>query len=80
MMGRYPHFSGKPKLEDKEVCEKMLSFFDLGSMADRDYLTLSGGEKQRVQFARVMAQIDVLSTQTRPKYLFLDEPLTFLDI
>ncbi len=48
-------------------------------MADRDYLTLSGGEKQRVHFARVLAQI-WHPARGKSRYLFLDEPLTFLDI
>jgi iron complex transport system ATP-binding protein len=56
-----------------------MRFFDVTDMADRSYGTLSGGEKQRVQFARVLAQIwRPLDGLTR--ILFLDEPLTFLDI
>ena len=56
-----------------------MRFFDVMEMADRSYGTLSGGEKQRVQFARVLAQIwRPLNGATR--ILFLDEPLTFLDI
>ena len=52
---------------------------NLQSFRERNYLTLSGGEKQRVQFARVLAQIwERPATGTR--YLFLDEPLTSLDI
>lgn len=56
-----------------------MSFFDVSAMADRSYGTLSGGERQRVQFARVLAQIwRPIDGLTR--YLFLDEPLTFLDM
>jgi iron complex transport system ATP-binding protein len=40
---------------------------------------LSGGEKQRVHFARVLAQV-WFSAPGKSRYLFLDEPLTFLDI
>jgi iron complex transport system ATP-binding protein len=40
---------------------------------------LSGGEKQRVQYARVLAQIWE-PPATGYRYLFLDEPLTSLDI
>lgn len=79
LMGRYPHFGARPGHGDLQVCEEVMRFFDVDCMADRSYGTLSGGEKQRVQFARVLAQI------WRPldgsaRYLFLDEPLTFLDI
>jgi len=79
MMGRYPHFGARPGSGDMHVCEEVMRFFDVADMADRSYGTLSGGEKQRVQFARVLAQIwQPLDGATR--YLFLDEPLTFLDI
>ncbi len=44
-----------------------------------DYLTLSGGEKQRVHFARVVAQI-WYPIKESCRYLVLDEPLTFLDV
>lgn len=78
MMGRYPHFTGKPHAKDYKACEEAIDFFEIGDMKERDYATLSGGEKQRVQFAKVMAQIWFKQEQQR--YLFLDEPLTFLDI
>jgi iron complex transport system ATP-binding protein len=79
LMGRYPHFTARPGAGDLEISEEVMRFFDVTEMADRSYGTLSGGEKQRVQFARVLAQIwRPLEGSTR--YLFLDEPLTFLDI
>ncbi|MDE3154649.1 MAG: heme ABC transporter ATP-binding protein [Acidobacteriota bacterium] len=79
MMGRYPHFRGRPGRADEEICDEVMAYFDVQDMRDRSYVTLSGGEKQRVNFARVLAQV------WRPlpgacRYLFLDEPLTFLDI
>jgi iron complex transport system ATP-binding protein len=40
-------------------------------MSDRDFLTLSGGEQQRVHFARVLAQI-WLPVPGPGRYLFLD--------
>lgn len=79
LMGRYPHFTARPGASDLHVCEEVMQFFDVTGMAGRSYGTLSGGEKQRVQFARVLAQIwRPLDGATR--ILFLDEPLTFLDI
>jgi len=79
LMGRYPHFTARPGASDLHVCEEVMRYFDVAEMADRSYGTLSGGEKQRVQFARVLAQIwRPLEGATR--VLFLDEPLTFLDI
>jgi iron complex transport system ATP-binding protein len=79
MMGRYPHFSGRPGHQDREVVAEVMRYCDVTGLADRSYPTLSGGEKQRVNFARVLAQV----WRPRPaggRYLFLDEPLTFLDI
>jgi iron complex transport system ATP-binding protein len=79
MMGRYPHFSGRPTARDRAVMAEVMRYCDVEDLAERSYPTLSGGEKQRVNFARVLAQV----WQPRPdggRYLFLDEPLTFLDI
>jgi iron complex transport system ATP-binding protein len=79
MMGRYPHFRGSPGAIDERVVDEVMQFFDVTGMADRSYGTLSGGERQRVNFARVLAQVwQPLDNSSR--YLFLDEPLTFLDI
>ena len=79
MMGRYPHFRGRPGAIDEEICDQVMRYFDVTEFAERSYGTLSGGERQRVNFARVLAQIwRPLAGSSR--YLFLDEPLTFLDI
>lgn len=79
MMGRYPHFGSKPGPRDKEACEKALRFFDALEFSSRDYLTLSGGEKQRVNFARVLAQL-WYERSDGFSCLMLDEPLASLDI
>jgi iron complex transport system ATP-binding protein len=79
MMGRYPHFATQPGLRDEQATEEAMRYFDVWPMADRNYLTLSGGEKQRVNFARVLAQI-WFSAPGLTRYLLLDEPLTFLDV
>lgn len=79
MMGRYPHFIGAPAQKDLVACEEAMHFFDIPDIADRDYTTLSGGEKQRVHFARVAAQI-WYPVKGGCRYLLLDEPLTFLDV
>ena len=79
MMGGYPHFISKPGDQDDEAVEGSMQLFDIWEMKDRNYMTLSGGEKQRVHFARVLCQLWFpLVGQTR--YLMLDEPLTFLDV
>lgn len=79
MMGRSPHFTTSPGSIDRQAAEEAMNYFDVWSMAERDYMTLSGGEKQRVNFARVLAQV-WFSQQAQMRYLLLDEPLTFLDV
>lgn len=91
MMGRYPHFGARPGPVDEKITNEIMELFDVSEFAARNYQTLSGGERQRVNFARVLAQLwsdnthdsqPAGSSLTRSpcRYLFLDEPLTFLDI
>ena len=80
MMGRYPHFSGRPGPTDEQIVDEVMEHFDVTEFKDRYYQSLSGGERQRVNFARVLAQLWSHSAVDSCRYLFLDEPLTFLDI
>ena len=77
MMGRYPHFGGRPGPADEKIVDEAMAHFDVTEFSERQYQTLSGGERQRVNFARVLTQ---LQHDGPSRYLFLDEPLTFLDI
>jgi len=79
MMGRYPHFDFSPSANDYKTVGEVIEMLNLTGFAERNYLTLSGGEKQRVQFARVLSQIWKAPANTIT-YLFMDEPLTGLDI
>jgi iron complex transport system ATP-binding protein len=79
MMGRYPHFSFRPSRQDEHICRRAMERLSILSLSGRDYLTLSGGEKQRVQFARALAQIWEPPAEGS-RYLFLDEPVSSLDI
>ncbi len=71
-MGRSPF--GRVNTDDPMVVELLTT---LGIEAGQSYLSLSGGERQLVQLARVFAQI-----WHRPSdaYLLLDEPMTALDL
>jgi iron complex transport system ATP-binding protein len=91
MMGRYPHFGGHPGQVDELIVDELMGVFEVTEFSDRNYQTLSGGERQRVNFARVLAQLWRASSGSSQahsspspippcRYLFLDEPLTFLDI
>lgn len=77
MMGRYPYFDTQPRKDDLEAMNNMMYETDVFHLKDREYNTLSGGEKQRVHLSRVMAQ---LQNDIAHKLLFLDEPLNNLDV
>ncbi len=75
-MGRIPHSSSHQ--HNQEIVAEALELVDCSQFADRFYINLSGGEKQRVQLARVAAQIWNASETHR--CLILDEPSSSLDL
>tara|TARA_B100001094_G_scaffold327851_1_gene386977 strand:- start:594 stop:1289 length:696 start_codon:yes stop_codon:yes gene_type:complete len=76
-MGRYPFQTSE--IINNKICMELIDLLDLNNHIDQVYTTLSGGEKQRVQLARVFAQIWSDNTYD-DKILMLDEPTSFLDI
>ncbi|MES2777542.1 MAG: heme ABC transporter ATP-binding protein [Bacteroidota bacterium] len=79
LMGRYPHFDIKPTKHDFAICDEAISMLDIEKFRKRNFLTLSGGEKQRVQFARVLTQIWE-PPKEGCRILLLDEPISSLDL
>jgi ABC-type cobalamin/Fe3+-siderophores transport system ATPase subunit len=73
LMGRSPHIGtfSLPSKADIEIAEESLDRVGIWHLKDRRYTQLSGGEKQLVIMARVLAQ--------QPKMLLLDEPTSHLD-
>jgi iron complex transport system ATP-binding protein len=74
LMGRHPHL-GAFQLEgpqDVEIARRALDASGTGHLANRAYMTLSGGEKQRVVIASALAQAS--------RVLLLDEPTASLDL
>ncbi len=73
-MGRNPHkkLFDIDNEKDKEIIKNALVSLGIEDMAERSYLKLSGGEKQRVIIARAIAQ--------ESNFLILDEPTNHLDI
>jgi len=71
-MGRAP-WRGRPEAEqDEAAVAAAMQATDVVHLARRIFPTLSGGEKSRVSFSRVLAQ--------DPRLVFLDEPTAALDI
>ena len=62
------------------IASRALDRVGLGGFGGRFYQELSGGEQQRVQLARVLAQVWEPLQDGRPRWLFLDEPVSALDI
>ena len=73
-MGRSPHkkMFDVDNVNDKKIVHHALEHLGMENMAKRNYLHLSGGEKQRVIIARAVAQ--------ESDFFILDEPTNHLDI
>jgi iron complex transport system ATP-binding protein len=62
------------------LVDAALAEVDLGGFPDRVIGTLSGGEQQRVHFARVLVQLAYGERKRGPGILLLDEPTASLDL
>lgn len=63
-----------------ELIPQALARVGLQGFGGRLYQELSGGEQQRTQLARVLAQVWHPVDDGQPRWLFLDEPVSSLDI
>ena len=78
-MGRSPYPNqGREGEHNQRAVEHVMAQTGCDVLADRDYRALSGGEEQRVQLARVLAQL--WQPEPQPRWLFLDEPTSALDL
>jgi iron complex transport system ATP-binding protein len=78
-MGLTSGANSQPQQADR-IAGEALAAVDLAGFEGRFYQELSGGEQQRVQFARVLCQIPQPIANGRPCWLLLDEPVSSLDI
>ncbi len=78
-LGRLP-FAGAGSADDTRIVHEALTATGVEVLANRRYPTLSGGERARVQLARVLAQLWPDARDPSPRYLLLDEPTASLDL
>lgn len=74
MIGRYAHrstFANRDK-GDAQICRDALASVGMLEFQDRSFLSLSGGEKQRVLIASAFAR--------KSRLIIMDEPTNHLDI
>ena len=73
-MGRYPHTGLLGRLSERDINRvwECLGLVDATNIADRYFNELSDGEKQKILFARALAQ--------DPDVIILDEPTLHLDL
>lgn len=74
-LGRIPHNSGER--ENLPIIKQAMQRAQVWHLCDAPYPRLSGGEKQRVHFARILAQ---LTGAEKQRILMLDEPTSALDL
>lgn len=73
VMGRAPHLGvfSKPKKEDYELTDDVLSDLGIYHLRNRSFNTLSGGQQRQAVIARAIVQ--------QPQLVIMDEPTNHLD-
>ena len=71
--GRYPHLGllAKLKTEDEQIIYDSLETVGISHLVNRNFVSLSDGEQQKVMIAKALVQDTPL--------IFMDEPAAFLD-
>lgn len=78
MMGRNPHIKINETPEDYKIVREAIKLVGADDLKNQNYTNLSGGEQQRINLARVIAQ--VMGGKSKNKFILLDEPNNSLDL
>lgn len=72
--GRYPYTGKLGVLSENDKCRvyESMQLVEALDLADKDFLNISDGQRQRILLARAICQ--------EPEIIILDEPTSFLDI
>jgi iron complex transport system ATP-binding protein len=78
-LGRFPHCAGALARHDRAIVSEAMNAVEIAAFAEREIMSLSGGERARVHAARVLAQVWDTPNDLSP-VLLLDEPTASLDL
>ena len=78
-MASWPDGGGRARARNTRP-RRRWRWVGLAGFEGRFYQELSGGEQQRAQLARVLCQVWEPVGEDGPHWLFLDEPVSSLDI
>lgn len=79
-LGRLPYIGTSEALNDACAIAHSRDAAQIKPLWQQPFTTLSGGEAQRVQFARALAQVWSPAPSAPSRFLFLDEPTSAMDL
>ncbi|MBQ4851865.1 heme ABC transporter ATP-binding protein [Pseudoalteromonas sp. MMG012] len=79
-MSHFVHADSTPFTTLQAYSKQAINTLNVSHLINKPFTQLSGGEKQRVQFARVLCQLLPALENQEPCYLLIDEPTASLDL
>lgn len=79
-MSHYVHDDSYSFEQLMAYSQEAMDTLNIKHLENQSFTQLSGGEKQRVQFARVLCQLLPILKKKQPCYLLIDEPTASLDL